>query len=618
MSCNVIFGVSTTTEGHHFSLFSHNATSITLRLFSPGADHPFLEKPMKRSGDLWSVTIGKLPETFEYTYRCDGPYDPKKGLLFNREIDLVDPYAKRLNNPVQWNNPACVHRGVVIPDKPFAWGNDSRPMIPLEELIVYEMHVRGFTQDGSSCVKHPGTFLGMIEKIPHLVEMGVNAVELLPIHTFNERAWCATNPKTGEPLCNYWGYSTANFFTPMSCYGTPEDLKTLIKELHSNGIEIILDVVYNHTSEGSSLDYYYSFRGIDNAIYYIIDENGYHNYSGCGNTFNCNHPIVQKLIIDSLRTFVIEYHVDGFRFDLASILTRGVDGAPLKQPPLIDKITRDPILGPTKLVAEPWDSGGLYHLGSFPSWKFGEWNDQFRDQIRHFIRGTGNKEKVKAKLTGSPDLYQSLHKSYNFVTIHDGFSMCDLVSYNHKHNEVNNENNQDGTDDNISWNCSIEGTTDDMEILTLRKRQMRNFFVALLLSQGIPMISMGDEYGHTKQGNNNTWCHDNKLNYFLWDELAKNRDLFLFVSKLIEIRKTLFVQGGDLQWYDEPNTPFLAYLLCDTLLVAFNPSANRFVWGLPKKRWRSLIDTSLPLQERILTKPCYRFFPYSSIVLIAR
>lgn len=615
MNYNITLGVSTTPEGHSFSLFSHNATSVVLRLFHPGTKYPFLEMPMKKSEDIWSVTIQNLPETFEYTYRCDGPYDIKKGDLFNRDIDLVDPYAKRLNGSASWNGPAHASRGVIVPEQPFNWGNDARPMIPLEELIIYEMHVRGFTQDRSSHVKYPGTFLGMIEKISYLTELGVNAVELLPIHTFNEQELCNTNPKTGEQLFNYWGYSTANFFAPMSCYGTPEELKTLIKELHNNKIEIILDVVYNHTSEGSSLDYYSSFRGIDNATYYIRDEQGYQNYSGCGNTLNCSHPIVQKLIIDSLRSFVVDYHVDGFRFDLASILTRGTNGVPMKTSPLIDKITRDPILGPTKLIAEPWDLGGLYQLGSFPSWKFGEWNDQFRDQIRHFIRGTGDKGNIKKRLTGSPDLYQSPNKSYNFITIHDGFSLYDLVSYNHKHNEMNGENNQDGIDNNVSWNGGVEGTTHDRAILTLRKRQIRNFFVALLLSQGIPMLLMGDEYGHTKKGNNNTWCQDNQLNYFLWDELKKNRDLFLFVSQLIHIRKTLFTQGP-VQWFDEPNTPFLAYLL-DTLLVAFNPSANTFIWRLPQKKWRRLIDTDLPLQEKTLTKSHYTFSPYSSIVLVA-
>ena len=611
-----MLGVSKTAEGYQFSLFSHHATSVTLRLFKPGAEDPFAEKHLEKSGDIWSAQVKNLPETFEYTYRCDGPYDIKKGHLFNKEMDLVDPYAKQLNDTPKWNDHRIPPRGMIAPAKTFDWGHDSRPMIPLNELIVYEMHVRGFTQDESSQVKHPGTFLGMIEKIPHLKELGINAVELLPIHTFNERENLKVNPKTETQLFNYWGYSTGNFFTPMSSYGTSEDLKILIKELHRNDIEVILDVVYNHTSEGSYSDYYYSFRGIDNAIYYMVDENGYFNYSGCGNTLNCNHPIVQKLIIDSLRSFVTEYHVDGFRFDLASIFSRGLDGHPMKNPPLIDKITRDPILGPTKLIAEPWDPGGLYQVGSFPSWKFGEWNDQFRDQMRNFIRGNGDKEATKKKLMGSTDLYQSPDKSYNFITIHDGFSLRDLVSYNQKHNELNGEQNQDGTDNNVSWNCGEEGPTNNDEILALREKQIRNFFVALLLSRGIPMILMGDEYGHTKQGNNNTWCQDNEPNYFLWDELEKKRALLQFVSKLIHIRKT-HLKGNKIQWYDEPQEPFLACMINETLLIAFNPSASTLTWNLPEKKWTRLIDSSLPLKEDALAESHYTFSPYSSIVLVA-
>ncbi|MGE0831957.1 MAG: glycogen-debranching protein [Simkaniaceae bacterium] len=611
-----MLGVSKTTQGLHFALYSHHATAVTVRLFHPGAIDPFLEKPLEKSGDIWATHLSDLPETFEYIYRCKGPYDPTKGHLFNQEMDLVDPYAKRLNKSPQWNDPKIPPRGVIAPENPFNWDQDARPMIPLEKLIVYEMHVRGFTHHKTSQAKHPGTFLGMIEKIPYLKELGINAVELLPVHTFNERENPKVNPQTGQRLFNYWGYSTENFFTLMNPYGTPEDFKTLVKELHRNNIEVILDVVYNHTSEGSSHEYYHSFRGIDNAVYYMVDEKGYFNYSGCGNTFNCNHPAVQQLILDSLRHFVTEYHVDGFRFDLASILTRGTDGHPLKNPPLIDKITRDPILGPTKLIAEAWDPGGLYQVGSFPSWKFGEWNDKFRDHMRHFIRGTGQKEEVKKRLLGSPDLFHTPTKSYNYITIHDGFSLRDLVSYNQKHNETNGEQNHDGMNDNVSWNCGEEGPTQNPEILLLREKQMRNAFVALLLSQGIPMLLMGDEYGHTKEGNNNAWCQDSALNYFLWDELEKNRDLFQMVSKLIEIRKR-YLKEGKMCWYEGASEKFLAYLLDETLLVAFNPSESPLTWELPEKKWTRLIDTSLPLKETPLSDKTYTLHPYSSIVLIA-
>ncbi|NGX50264.1 MAG: hypothetical protein K1060chlam2_00105 [Chlamydiae bacterium] len=610
-----MFGVSKTAQGFHFALFSHNATSVTLRLFELGAEDPFRERPLEKSGDIWSVVEEGLPETFEYTYRCDGPYEPKKGHLFNGEMDLVDPYAKRLNSSPKWNDRKFPPRGVIAPETPFDWDNDSRPMIPFEELIIYEAHVRGFTNDSSSRANHPGTYLGMVEKIPHLRELGVTAVELLPIHSFNERENLKVDPKSGKQLFNYWGYSTAHFFNTMSPYGTANELKMLIRELHRNEIEVILDVVYNHTSEGSYSDYYYSFRGIDNAIYYRMDEGGYINDSGCGNTFNCNHPIVQKLIVDSLRYFVTEYHVDGFRFDLASILTRGRDGHPMESPPLIDQITRDPLLAPTKLIAEPWDPGGLYQVGSFPSWKFGEWNDQFRDQMRHFIRGDGDRAAVKKRVLGSIDLYESPDKSYNYITIHDGFSLRDLVSYDGKHNERNGEQNQDGAADNISWNCGVEGPTEDAEVTELREKQLRNFFLILLMSRGIPMILMGDEYGHTKSGNNNSWSQDNELNYFLWDELEKNRELFHFVSKLIQLRKTHF-KGGGIEWHDEEaNGSFLAYTINESLLIAFNPTPSPFTWTLPEKKWSRLIDTSLPLKEEALTEPHYTFAPYTSIVI---
>lgn len=609
-----MLGVSKTRQSFQFNLFSKNATEVLLRLFHKNAATPFMEAPLKRTESIWEVQLENLPDFFEYTYRCDGPYNPKQGHLFNKTLDLIDPYAKHLSETPKWNEHQGMIRGVVCPPTPFDWEHVSRPMIPSENLVIYEMHVRGFTNHLSSQVKHPGTFLGMIEKIPHLKSLGVNAVELLPIHTFNERENLRINPKTGQPLLNYWGYSTANFFTPMRRYGTPEDLKALVKALHHEGIEILLDVVYNHTSEGSSFDYYHSFRGIDNATYYMNDEKGYFNYSGCGNTFNCNHPIVQDLILDSLRYFVTEYHIDGFRFDLASILTRDQDGTPLDNPPLTNRITKDPILGSTKLIAEPWDPGGLYQVGSFPSWRFGEWNDQFRDDIRHFIRGDGNKAAVIKRLRGSPDLYPTPNKSYNYITIHDGFSLNDLVSYNHKHNEANGEQSRDGMENNVSWNCGEEGSSEDPNVLTLRERQIRNSFVVLLMAQGIPMILMGDEYSHTKLGNNNTWCQDNELNYFLWDKMKQNQNLFQFVSKLLKIRKNT-LEYTKTEWNDQDNSLFLSGLINDSLLIAFNPSPDTITWKLPHSKWTRLIDTTLIIQEEIFIENTYTLLPYSSIIL---
>lgn len=598
------FGVTWSGQECSFTLFSDYATGVLLRLFAPGEDDPFLEAPLSRQGDIWSITLKNLPETFEYTYRCEGPYDPKEGHLFNHDMDLVDPYATRLNTPKEWNGPPTPSRGFVTPQAPFDWDRDSRPLIPTDKLILYEMHVRGFTQHPTSGVKHPGTFLGLIEKIPYLKSLGINAVELLPIHTFNEREVQRRRPGTGERLFNYWGYSTLNFFTPMGPYGTPEELKEMVKALHKEGIEVILDVVYNHTGEGSNANYYHSFRGIDNKSYYIVDENGYHNYSGCGNTFNCNHPMVQELILDSLRHFVTEYHVDGFRFDLAPILGRGEDGKPLEHPPLIEKITRDPILAPTKLIAEAWDAAGLYQVGSFPSYRFGEWNDRFRDDVRSFIRGDGNLDAMKKRLEGSHDLFQTPDKSYNFVTIHDGFSLHDLVSYNEKHNEDNDEKNQDGANDNHSWNCGVEGETDDPEILALREKQMKNFFHALLIAKGIPMVLMGDEYGHTKKGNNNTYCQDNALNYFQWNQLKKS-PLPSSLTKLIEVRKNL---PKEITWIE--CAPALALQLGRSHLSAFNPTPNTVTLPLPEASWKALFDSGATLSEKKIT-----LAPFSSALL---
>ncbi len=595
-------GITRSGNETSFALYSKHATVVLLRLFEVGREEPIHEVELKREGDVWRVSLENLSETFEYSYRCDGPYDPKKGHLFNKETDLVDPYAREVNRNSEWNSAQKPPRGVYRKRGVFNWEDDSRPLIPEEELILYEMHVRGFTQDPSGQVGHPGTFLGMIEKIPHLKELGVNGVELLPVHTFYE---------LGDHF-NYWGYATANFFSVMSPYGTPEDFKVMVKAFHHAGMEVILDVVYNHTNEGSYENYYYSFRGIDNATYYIVDENGYHNYSGCGNTFNCNHPAAQELILDSLRYFVKEYRIDGFRFDLAPILTRGEDGKPLEKPPLIEKISRDPILGPTKLIAEAWDATGLYQVGSFPSYRFGQWNDQYRDDIRKFIRGGGDLDRMKKRIIGSPDLFDSPRKSYNFVTIHDGFSLRDLVSYDEKHNEGNKERNQDGMNDNLSWNCGVEGETEDEKILFLRVKQMRNFFLALLISDGIPMLRMGDEYGHTQGGNNNTWCQDNKLSYFLWDELAKNRSLFTFVSKVISIRKKYLQKRKEIQWLD---APFLIFLIDDHILAIFNPTDQTFDWSLPDKKWRVIIDTHEMEEKEIVGN--LKINPYSSILSVA-
>ena len=599
-------GSSPTPNGVNFSVFSKHAHKISLRIYEMEKSHPTLELPLNRTGDFWHLEVQNLPPAFEYTYKANGPYHPKKGHLFNPEMELTDPYARAVNASTRWGKIKRPTRSVYQKPEPFDWEHVGRPLIPQEDLIIYEMHVRSFTKHSSSGVKNPGAFLGMIEKIPYLKKLGINAVELMPIHEFNETENQRRVPTTGQELYNYWGYSPVNFFAPMRRYGTPIDFKALIKELHRAGIEIILDVVYNHTSEGNNQNYYHSLRGLDNAVYYITDENGYHNYTGCGNTLKCHHPVVQNLILDSLRYWVAEFHIDGFRFDLASTLTRDESGQPMEDPPLIKRITNDPILGPTKLIAEPWDPGGLYQVGKFPSWKFAEWNGKFRDDVRHFMRGTGNTEAMKNRLIGSPDLYNAPLKTINFITIHDGFTLHDLVAYNEKHNEENGEQNQDGANDNASWNCGIEGETADLKILTLREKQMRNFLLALFISQGIPMLLMGDEYGHTRQGNNNAYCQDNELNYFLWDQ----KPAFLsFIQQLITIRKQYPILrqktfAENVKWEEEG---YLGLTVNDELFVAFNPTNTTY--PLKKKGWKLLISTDVDLQSSS------KLPPYTSVLL---
>ncbi|MCP5491165.1 MAG: glycogen-debranching protein [Chlamydiales bacterium] len=601
-------GSSLTEKGINFSVYSHHATNIKLRLFEIGQKAPFAEFPMERSADYWHLCVANLPSTFEYTYQVEGPYDPSKGFLFCKEMDLVDPYARAVNASDTWGNHHTPMRALYETKTPFDWEHTSRPMIPAEDLIIYEMHVRSFTMHPSSGSKNPGTFLGMIEKIPYLKKLGINAVELMPIHEFNETENLHRSPGTGGKLFNYWGYSTSNFFAPMRRFGKEKDLKFLIRELHREGIEVILDVVYNHTSEGNDQNYYHSFRGLDNPTYYIIDENGYHNYTGCGNTLKCQHPVVQDLILDSLRYWVTEFHVDGFRFDLASIMTRGENGKPIQDPPLIKRIASDPILAPTKMIAEPWDPAGLYQVGTFPSWRFAEWNGKFRDDVRKFIRGDGNIEAMKNRLLGSPDVYTEKgtpQHSINFITVHDGFTLHDLVSYNEKHNEQNGEQNQDGANDNESWNCGVEGKTTDQAILNLRLQQMRNFMVALFIAQGIPMLLMGDEYAHTREGNNNAYCQDNELNYFLWDQASP---LFEFIQKLIALRKShpIFRQKtfpSAVKWEEKD---YLGLTLGEELFIAFNPTAQEY--QLEKEGWEILLSTASQVQT------LDKLQPYTSVL----
>lgn len=559
------FGAVAIPGGVNFTIHTHGATSCELLLFHRKAEEPYAVIPFPESykiGFCYSMIVFDLDiEEFEYAYRLDGPYDEKKGLRFDKNKILLDPYARAVTGQSQWghvNNAQHGYRARVVQSN-FDWGDQRHHSIPMEDLIIYELHVRGFTMDESSGVKHHGTFEGLREKIPYLKELGVNAVELMPIFEFDEMRDVRLIDE--NELIDFWGYNPVSFFAPNTSYCSSMEynregleLKTLIKDLHDNGIEVILDVVFNHTAEGNEFGPCFSFKGFDNNIYYMLTPDGhYYNFSGCGNTLNCNHPVVRDMILECLRYWVIEYRVDGFRFDLASILGRNDDGTPLSQPPLLRSLAFDSILGNVKLIAEAWDAGGLYQVGSFPSWKrWAEWNGRYRDDMRRFLKGDDFlAQTAAARITGSPDLYDPAYRggnaSINFLTCHDGFTLYDLYSYNQKHNEANGWGNTDGADDNNSWNCGVEGETDNPAILALRKRLMKNACAILLCSRGTPMFLSGDEFADTRYGNNNPYCQDNLISWLDWSLLKKNKDLFDFFQYMIRFRKDHPVIRKDLE-----------------------------------------------------------------------
>ena len=552
----VPFGATMVPGGANFSIYSSHATSCTLVLFDKGAPQPRIEIPFPeefRIGDVWSMVVYGLDyEEIEYGYRMDGPFDPRSGDRFNSTKILSDPYARALGGRDVWGkepdwNDIYQHRSRLVLDD-FDWEDDRPLEIPAEDLVVYEAHVRGFTKHPSSDVKFPGTFAGLRQKISYLKELGVNCIELLPVYEFDEFENSKISEATGQLLMQYWGYSTVGFFAPKAGFAATgkigmqvDEFKALVKELHRNGIEVFLDVVFNHTAEGNEMGPYISFRGLDNRVYYMLTPDGYYfNFSGTGNTLNCNNPIVRGMVLDCLRYWAAEYHIDGFRFDLAAILGRDPLGYPLPNPPLLETLAFDPVLAKCKLIAEAWDAGGLYQVGSFPAYfRWGEWNGKYRDTMRKFLKGeTGLVSQVAQRLTGSPDLYagRGATASVNFFIAHDGFTLMDLVSYNEKHNWANGENNNDGGNDNDSWNCGWEGPTDDPGINTLRRRQIKNAVSMLMVSQGMPMILMGDEIGRTQQGNNNTYCQDNDLNWMDWTQLESNAELFRFFKNVIAFR----------------------------------------------------------------------------------
>jgi len=633
-----INGATALSDGVCFTIHSQGATSCELLLYEPYAKEPFaiLKYPDNyRIGNVFSMIVFDLDvEDFQYAFRLDGPYDKKKGLLFDKHKPLLDPYAKAVVGQSEWGQKPDAflgYRGRVVKNN-FDWGITKPSIIPMEDLIIYEMHVRGFTKDASSGVAHPGTFHGIMEKIPYLKELGINAVELMPIFEFDEMR--DHRVIDGRELLDYWGYNTVSFFAPNTSYASDREynhvgteLKQLIKTLKENGIEVILDVVFNHTAEGNEDGPFFSFKGIDNNVYYMLTPDGnYYNFSGCGNTVNCNHPVVQQMIVECLRYWVTTYRVDGFRFDLASILGRNEDGTPMDKPPLLQTLAFDPILGDVKLIAEAWDAGGLYQVGNFPSWKrWSEWNGKYRDDLRDFLKGGYWKAPEAAlRISGSSDLYNPFERgtnaSINFITCHDGFSLYDLYSYNHKHNEANGWNNTDGSDDNRS----AEGDTKDPLILKLRYRMIKNAFAVLICSRGTPMFLSGDEFCDTRFGNNNPYCQDNLTSWLDWKLLDTHRDIFEFCKYMIHfrrnhpaIRKSIaqshcgfppISQHGATPWDD--NFTQDSKIVCtmfaghdekqdleDIVYLAVNPYWESILIHLPKLpeplQWHLAVDTSL-------------------------
>lgn len=552
-----MYGACMASNGVSFTINSHGATRCTLLLFKPQAPKPYARIPFPdsyRIGDTYSMLVYDIkPDEFEYAFSFDGPYEPAKGLLFNEENVLLDPYSRAVTGQRKWGEKPeggkdFEYRARVVKSS-FDWGNIKQLEQPFEDLVIYETHVRGYTKDKSSGVSAPGTFAGLKDKIPYLKDLGINAVELMPIFEFDEME--SARVVDGVQLYNYWGYNTVSFFAPNTSYAFNEEhnhegdeLKSLIKALKENGIEVILDVVFNHTAEGNEMGPCFSFKGIDNNVYYMLTPDAhYYNFSGCGNVMNCNHPVVRSFIIDCLRHWAIEYRVDGFRFDLASILGRDQNGAPMANPPILESLAFDPVLGKMKLIAEAWDAGGLYQVGSFPSWnRWAEWNGRYRDDMRSFLKGDdGMAGNAITRITGSRDLYSPEsrgHKaSVNFLTCHDGFTLYDLYSYNEKHNEKNGWNNTDGDNNGHSWNCGAEGETDDPNVNGLRRRLIKNAFAALLCSRGPAMFFAGDEFCNTQFGNNNAYCQDNIISWLDWSRLEEFKEIHDFVRHMIQFRK---------------------------------------------------------------------------------
>jgi isoamylase len=672
------YGAAARRNGINFSVFSRHATAVTLVLFVPGEKEPVLELPldprMNRTGEVWHVFVEGIDPGIEYGFRaeCD-PNPAPRVLRYDRGKVLIDPYSKAVVGLETWGETPSGNgrleslRSRVV-DEQFDWGHEHPLEVPLADSIIYELHVRGFTRHPRSGVEHPGTFRGLVEKIPYLQELGITAVELMPVTEFEESDNPRRNPRTGTPLRNYWGYQPVSFLAPKASYsrdGGPgenvREFKAMVKAFHEAGIEVILDIVFNHTAEGDERGATFCWRGLDNPTYYLLDPEGrYLNYSGCGNTLNCNHPVVRFMILAVLRYWVTEMHVDGFRFDLASILGRGREGEVLPNPPILEAIAADPVMAHVKLIAEAWDAAGLYQVGRFPSWgRWAEWNGRFRDEVRRFVKSDpGMTGLLATRLAGSSDLYRSSHRapfhSINLVTSHDGFALRDLVSYDEKHNEENGEGDADGQNDNLSWNCGEEGPSSDPEVNALRARQARNFLTLLLLSQGVPMILAGDEIGRTQHGNNNAYCQDNETSWLDWSLLETNADLFRFTARLIRFRRahpslrrrTFFedepepavawhgTRLGEPDWSDESRTLGMHLLGSngdEPIYLFANAHWEPCPFELPRpgagRRWRRFVDTTLgppedalePGAEKALPSGrTYAAGPRSVVVLVAR
>lgn len=675
-------------HGVNFSLFSQHAASVELLLYERAdSPEPFqvirLDPDIHRTFFFWHVFVEDIPVGTHYTWRADGPDETRlSGFRFNKTIELLDPAARAVTT-VLWdrrraeelqrkNERAPAMRAMVV-DMAYDWEGDEPLNHPPEKTVIYEMHVGGFTKHASSGVSRPGTFAGVIEKIPYLKELGVTDVELLPVMAFDEQDVPPRTFKRG--LKNYWGYSTHSFFSPHPGFcaaplrgAAVNEFRDMVKALHRAGIGVILDVVFNHTAEGGAGGPVINFKGTDNVTFYHLDpfdKRIYRDYTGCGNTVNCNHPLTARFIINCLEYWVREMHVDGFRFDLASAMARGEDGNPMRHAPVLWNIEFSEVLINTRIIAEAWDAAGLYQVGDFPGFRWMEWNGEYRNVVRRFVRGDkGLVSKVADALAGSSHLYQAQGRlpinSINFVTCHDGFTLYDQVSYNRKHNEANGEDNRDGSDENFSWNCGVEGETSDPGVLSLRKRQAKNFTALLFLSQGVPMILMGDEALRSQRGNNNAYCQDNRLSWFDWTLTEKNGDMLRFTKEMIAFRKrhpslmrTRFLTGkrqegsrlpdvmwhgarlNEPPWYD-PEARHLAFTLGalqegeEDLQVMLNMSAAPLDMQLPEaprgRTWHRAIDTGRPSPEDIVGPSSQtavsgnrcRLMPHSIVVLESR